>query len=160
LALVLLVCAALVVQSLRHLLDVNPGFSPEHVVTMRVSLNGQRYNDTTQVAFFRDLQSRLEGRGGIKAVAAGNTPPIAGGGIVTNSRIVNSGRASTEPVMNAVTTVTPGYFRAMGMHLLQARDVSWSDVKATIVVSRSAAAKYWPDQPAVGKRIAFGQRDT
>ena len=160
LALVLLVCAALVVQSLRHLLDVNPGFSPEHVVTMRVSLNGRRYNDTTQVAFFRDLQARLEGRGGIEAVAAGNTPPIAGGGIVTNTRIVDAARPSIQPVMNAVTAVTPGYFRTMGMRLLQGRDVSWSDARATIVVSRSAAAKYWPDQPAVGKRIAFGQRDT
>ena len=70
LALVLLICAGLVVQSLGHMLDVDPGFRAEHVVTMRVSLPRPRYNDTTQVQFFRDLQSRLEGRGGMEAVAA------------------------------------------------------------------------------------------
>ena len=90
LALVLLICAGLVMQSLRHMLAVDPGFKAEHVVTMRVTLPGPRYNDTTQVQFFRELQSRLEGRGGIEAVAAANTPPISGGGIVTNIRLIGA----------------------------------------------------------------------
>jgi putative ABC transport system permease protein len=161
LALVLLICAGLVVQSLRHMLDVDPGFNAEHVVTMRVSLNGQRYNDSTQVTFFRDLQTRLEARGGIEAMGAANTPPISGGGIATGVRPIGMERPSTELLMSAVTAVTPGYFRTMGMRLLQGRDVAWTDTKrATVVISQAAANAYWPGQSPIGKRIAFGPRDT
>ena len=137
LALVLLICAGLVVQSLGHMLDVDPGFRADHVVTMRVSLSRPRYNDTTQVQFFRDLQSRLEGRGGVEAVAAGNTPPISGGGIVTNIRLMGASRPPGEKLMAAATAITPGYFRTLGMRVLEGRDVSWSDQQATLVVSQT-----------------------
>ncbi len=160
LALVLLVCAGLVIQSLRNILAVDLGFDPTRVVTMRVSLPGPRYNDTTQVQFFRDLQSRLEGRAGIDAVAAANTPPISAGGITTNLRLIGSARADGGKVMGPATAITPGYFRAMRMRLLRGRDVAWSDVKPTIVVSQAAANAYWPGESPIGRRIGFGPRDT
>jgi putative ABC transport system permease protein len=160
LALVLLVCAGLVVQSLRNMLAVDPGFDPSSVVTARVSLAAPRYTDTTQVQFFRDLQSRLEGRPGIEAVAAANTPPIAAGGIVTNLRILGSSRRDGGSIMGAATAITPGYFRTMRMRLLRGRDVSWSDPQPTIVVSTAAANAYWPGESPIGKRIAFGPRDS
>ena len=161
LALVLLICAGLVVQSLRHMLEVDPGFNADHVVTMRVSLTGQRYNDSTQLRFFRDLQTQLDSRGGIESSGAANTPPISGGGIVTGVRPFGMERPSNEPQMSAVTAVTPGYFRTMDMRLLQGRDVAWTDVgRATLVISQSAANAYWPGRSPIGKRIAFGQRDT
>jgi putative ABC transport system permease protein len=160
LALVLLICAGLVLQSLRHMLDVDPGFKPENVVTMRVSLPGPRYRDTTQVQFFRDLQTRLEGRGGIEAVAAANTPPISGGGITTNVRLIGTTRPGDEKLMSAVTAITPGYFRTMGMRVLEGRDVAWSDARATLVVTQSAARSFWPNESPIGKTIAFGPKDT
>jgi predicted permease len=160
LALVLLVCAGLVIQSLRNILAVDLGFDPARVVTMRVNLSGPRYTDTTQVQFFRELQSRLEGRPGIEAIAAANTPPIAPGGITTNLRLIGSTRADGGKVMGPATAITPGYFRTMRMRLLRGRDVSWSDAKPTIVVSQAAANAYWPGESPIGKRIGFGQRDT
>ncbi|HTE47078.1 MAG TPA: ABC transporter permease, partial [Gemmatimonadaceae bacterium] len=160
LALVLLICAGLVVQSLRHMLAVDPGFRAEHVATIRVTLAPPRYNDTTQVQFFRDLQSRLEGRGGIESVAAANSAPIAGGGIVTNIRLMGMPATPGQKLMGAVTGVTPGYFRTMTMHMLQGHDVAWSDATPGLLVSEAAARQYWPGQSALGKRIAFGPRDT
>jgi predicted permease len=160
LALVLLICAGLVVQSLRHMLDVDPGFNADHVVTMRVSLQSPRYTDTTQVLFFQNLQTRLEGMAGIEASGAANTPPISGGGIATGVRPFGMERPATDLVSMAVTAVTPGYFRTMGMRLLQGRDVAWSDTRAVIVVSQSLANTFWPGQAALGKRIAFNPRDT
>ena len=160
LALVLLVCAGLVIQSLRHMLRVDPGFRPERVVTMRVSLGRPRYTDTAQVQFFRDLQSRLEGRAGIESVGAANTAPIGSGGIVTEIRLIGMPVRAGEKVMGAATAITPGYFRTVGMPLLQGRDVAWSDPRPTLVVSQSAARQYWPGQSPIGKRVAFGARDT
>ena len=160
LALVLLVCAGLVIQSLRNILAVDLGFDPANVVTMRVSLAGPRYRDTTQIQFFRDLQSRLESRAGIEAMAAANTPPLSVGGITTNLRILGSARADGGKIMGPVTAITPGYFRTVRMRLLRGRDVAWSDAKPTLVVSQAAANAYWPGESPLGKRLAFGQRDT
>jgi predicted permease len=145
-----------VVQSLRHLVDIDPGFVADDVATMRVSLPSPRYNDTTQLSFFRDLQSRLEGRGGIVSVAAGNTPPISGGGIVTGIKLMGMSRPADEKLVSPVTVVTPGYFRTLGIRILQGRDVAWSDTRATMLASQAAAKKYWPGESPIGKRVAFG----
>ena len=160
LALVLLICAGLVLQSLQRMLRVDPGFRTEHLVTMRVTLPAPRYSDTTQVQFFRDLQSRLEGRGGIEAVAASNTPPISVGGIVTNIRLIGVPLRTGEKLMGMATAITPGYFRTLGMPVTRGRDIEWSDARTSLVVSEAAAKLYWPGQSAIGKRIAFGDRDT
>jgi putative ABC transport system permease protein len=127
---------------------------------MRVSLSGTRYNDTTQVQFFRDLQSRLEGRGGIESVSAANTPPISAGGVVTEIRLIGMPQRAGEKLMGAATAITPGYFRTLGMRIVQGRDISWSDAQPKLVVSQSAARQFWPGQTPIGKRIGFGRRDT
>jgi len=160
LALVLLICAGLVLQSLQRMLRVDPGFQTDHVVTMRVTLPGPRYNDTTQVQFFRDLQSRLEGRGGIDAVAAANTAPISAGGINAPIRLIGMPARAGEKLMGPTTAITPGYFRTLGMRLVGGRDIGWSDGRPMLVVNESAARRYWPGQNAIGKHIAFGDRDT
>jgi putative ABC transport system permease protein len=160
LALVLLICAGLVIQSLQHMLRVDPGFRADHVLSMRVTLTGSRYNETTQINFFRDLQSRLESRAGIEAVAAANTPPINSGGIVTNIRLIGMPARAGEQLMGAVTAVTPGFFRTLAMRIAEGHDVEWSDARPSLLVSEAAARQYWPGQSAVGKRIAFGAKDT
>jgi len=160
LALVLLICAGLVIQSLSHMLRVDPGFRPERVVTMRLSLTGARYNDTTQIQFFRDLQTRLAARAGIEAVAAANTPPISAGGITTAIRLIGVPPRAGEQLMGAATAVTPGYFRALAIPVVQGRDVDWNDPDPKLLVSQAAARQYWPGQSPIGKRIAFGTRDT
>jgi putative ABC transport system permease protein len=63
-----------------------------------------------------------------------------------------------EPLMVAATAITPGYFRAIGVSLLRGDDVAWT--RAQIVVSEGAARRLWPGEEALGKRIAFGTRDT
>lgn len=157
LALILLISAGLVLQSLDKLLSVDPGFRVEQIVTGRVSLPG-RYNDTTQLQFFRDLQTRLTGRGGIEAMGAANTQPISPGGIITGIRLLGRPAQPSEQLMVAATAITPGYFRALDMSLLSGDDVEWT--KEQIVVSEGAARKLWPGENAIGKRIAFGNRDT
>jgi predicted permease len=160
LALVLLVCSGLVLQSLNNIVNVDPGFRVDGISTMRLTLSGPRYpNDTAQIQFYRELLSRLSARPGIDAVAAANTPPIAGGGIVTPIRLPGRVTAPSEQLMSPVTGVTPGYFRTMSMRIIRGRDVSWTDPTATIVASEAAAKKLWPGEDPIGKRVAFGRQN-
>ena len=159
LALVLLVCSLLVLQSLRHMLEVNPGYKIENLLTMRVS-PGASYRDTTLVAFYRDVTTRLAGRAGIESAAAANVPPLAGGGMTTPIRLIGQATAGSAPIMSAVTAITPGFFRTIGIPLLRGRDVEWSDVHPMLLVNRAAAAQFWPNEDPLGKRVAFGPRDT
>jgi putative ABC transport system permease protein len=154
LALVLLICAGLVLQSLDKLLRVPPGFRAENVVTAQVTLSG-RYRDSAQVRFFRDLQERLLARPEIEAAAAANVPPVRGGGIVTNVTFVGVPNPANEQRMAAATAVTPGYFRAMGITMLQGEDVTWPGQE--LVINESMARRWWPGENAIGKRVGFGR---
>jgi predicted permease len=158
LAVMLLLCSGLVLQSLRRILGVQPGFQVQNVMTMRLSPTGG-YNDTSVIALYRDLTTRLAARPGIEAAAAANTPPLSSGGIETPIRLI--GRPTTEAgqLMSSVTAVTPNYFRAAGIPIVRGRDMAWSD-PTVLLVSETAAKAFWDGDDPIGKRIAFGTRDT
>lgn len=159
LALVLLICSTLVMQSLRYMLSVDPGFQVDHVVTMRVA-PGSQYIDTTLVALYRDVTTRIAGRGGIESVAAANIPPLSIGGIVAPIRLIGRPTSGIEQLMSAITAVTPGYFRTTKIRLLRGREFEWSDSRPALIVSQAAAQRFWPNEDPIGKRVAFGRRDT
>jgi predicted permease len=128
---------------------------------MQLSLGVGRYPDSLQFAFYRDLMTRLAARPGIQSAAAINVPPLTGGGIVTGVRIMGMPPTTDgSPLMSAVTAITPAYFQTMGVRLLRGRDVAWTDAAPTLVVSESAARRFWPNMDPIGRRIGFGTRDT
>jgi predicted permease len=156
LALVLLIGASLVVQSLRHLMQVDPGFRPERLVTAQISL-GAKYPGSDQVALYQSLLTNLEGRPGIEAAGATDTPPLVAGGIFTSIRLIGMPpRPENQPLMSSIVVVTPGFFHALGQPILQGREMEWSDAQPTIVLSESAARAFWPGDSAIGRRIGIG----
>ena len=159
LALVLLVCSTLVTQSLQRMLDVEPGFRVDHLVSMRVT-PGAQYTDSALIGFYRQLTTRLAGRGGIEFAAASDVPPLSPGGIVTPIRVLGRPNVGAEGLMCAVTAITPGYFKATGIRLIRGRDMSWSDPNPTLIVTEAAAKQFWPGEDPIGKRIGFGRADT
>ena len=155
LALVLVACAGLVWQSVRHMLTVNPGFHPDHVVTASITL-GRNYPDSAAVAFYQTLTTNLEARPGIEAAGAADTPPLGGGGIFTSIRLIGEPpRPPDQPLMSTIRSVTPGYFRALGMQLVKGHDLQWNEGTPSMVVSKSAADAFWPRQSPLDKQIAF-----
>jgi predicted permease len=153
LAMVMLVCSTLVLRSLYNIVRVDPGFRSDRVVTMRVPPAGP---DSTLTSFYHRFVTSLEARPGIEAAAAANTPPIAGGGIITGIRLAGNTDDQNRGLMSMVTAVTPGYFRTMGMRLVRGRDIEWIDQVPVIVASEAAAKRLWPGQDALGKRVGFG----
>ena len=62
--------------------------------------------------------------------------------------------------MSTIRSITPGYFRALGMQLLRGRDLEWNESSTPIVVSRSAADAFWPGRSAIDRQIAFNINPT
>ena len=156
LALVLLISAGLVVQSLLHMTEVDPGFRPEHLVTAQIDL-GAKYPGGDQVPLYRTLLTDLASRPGIEAAGATDTPPLVAGGFFTSIHLVGQPpRPEGQPLMSWIVVVTPGYFRAMGQPLLQGREIEWTDSEPTIVLSETAARAFWPGESAVGHQLAIG----
>ncbi len=160
LTVVLAVCATLVAQSLARMMRVDPGFRPEHAITAQITL-GPGYPDSTGIAFYRSLLTDLSGRPGITAVGATDTPPLVGGGVFTSIRLVGQPpRPPNDPLMSTIRFVTPGYFRAMGMHVVAGRDVAWDEAAPTMVLSQAAAHAFWPNTSVIDQQIAFNTQPT
>jgi predicted permease len=160
LAFVLAVCAGLVWRSVRRMLAVDPGFRPQGVVTASITL-GKNYPDSAAVSFYRMLLTDLEGRPGIEAAGATDTPPLGGGGIFTSIRLIGQPpRPANSPLMSTIRSITPGYFRALGMHLIAGHDLEWNEPTTSIVLSKGAAEAFWPSQSVLDKSIGFNVQPT
>jgi putative ABC transport system permease protein len=121
LALVLLVGAGLLIRSFARLLEVEPGFSAERVLTIDLSLNGKRFNDRRHI-FMEQLMARLASLPGVVAAGATTHLPLSGedGG---RSFAVAGDAAGTsgEKLIAEYRTVTPDYLRAMKIPLRAGR---------------------------------------
>lgn len=62
--------------------------------------------------------------------------------------------------MSTIRSITPGYFRALGMHVLRGRDLEWNESSTPMVVSQSAAEAFWPGRSPLEKQIAFNVNPT
>ncbi|MGH9793352.1 MAG: ABC transporter permease, partial [Candidatus Acidiferrales bacterium] len=160
LSIVLLIGAGLLLKSFAHLLAVHPGFRPESLLTMRLSLSGQRYDSREAMTqFYEALIERVRGTPGVRAAGFISNLPIQSDG--WSDGYVVEGHATVGPVQpNALIRVAlPGYFQAAGIPLLRGRDFSGADrgdTEPVAIVDESLARLYSPDGNAIGKRIRFG----
>ena len=155
LSLVLLMGAAVMLRSLLALRDVDAGFDPRSVLTMRVSLPETRYSTPSQISgFFDAALERIRALPGVQAAGAIDDLPLQGGSV---QPIVPEGRPELlprdQPTVE-VRKITPGYLDAMKIPVLQGRDVSESDVQV-LLVSRSAAKLLWGGDDPVGRRVTL-----
>jgi len=158
-SLVLLTGAGLMISSLRHLLDVDLGFNPKNVITMRLSLPRARYQLGQIVTFFRQLENRVRSLPGVQDAAIVNQLPM--NDVTANSSFDVEGRTANSDINVAdMQLISPGYFHVMGISLIRGRSFTDEDSKLPplyVVVNRSFARKVWPDADAIGKRIRLRQ---
>jgi putative ABC transport system permease protein len=154
LSLVLLVGAGLMMKSLIRLLEVNVGFRTEHLLTMEVSLSEAK-NSTPekQAAYFDRVLQRLTAM-----------PEVLSAGAVMDLPLTRSWRRDgfqipgPHPIEGTANynAVSPDYFRAMGIPLLNGRGLQISDSANSPlagVINRSLANKYWSNENPIGKTI-------
>jgi putative ABC transport system permease protein len=159
LALVLLVCAGLLVKSFVRLVQVDPGFKPENVMTLSVSLTVEKYKDPTRrVAFVEQSLERVRAVPGVSQAAFTARLPFSNSDALGNFEIVGrpAPRNSSEKPLSNMRTITPDYFRVMGIPLRAGRYFNSQDRKGgtgAAIVNESLARRYWPDKNPVGQHI-------
>ncbi|HKO98503.1 MAG TPA: ABC transporter permease [Pyrinomonadaceae bacterium] len=155
----LLVGAGLLIQSLWLLQNVKPGFNSENVLTFSVSVPEVKYPAEKQAQFFRQLVKRMETMPGVQSAGAVMPLPLSGDRFSISFEIDGRPVAKgTEPSADFFTTGL-GYFKAMGIPMIQGRDFSERDEKGApgvVIVSKGFADKYFPNENPIGKRIKPG----
>ncbi|HEU4455871.1 MAG TPA: ABC transporter permease, partial [Longimicrobium sp.] len=164
LALMLLVGAGLLLRSFARLTEVDPGFDPENVLTAEVFLPTAQYSsDTARIAFMGQLTAAISQVPGVQAVGATTGIPFGGGG-TRSFNVEGFQPAQDEPdPWGDYRVVTPGYREAMGIPLLRGRFFTEADRQGgrpVVVVDRDLAARYWPREDPLGKRVGFESGDS
>src|SRR5262245_39451815 len=168
LALVLLVGAGLLMKSFSRLLDVNPGFRTEGVLTFQVTLTDGK-SAPQKVNFVEQIVERLKALPGVQAAAATDSLPLTSFARITPAQVegrppIDFRRAKpgeVKPVSRP--TVTLDYLNAMGIPLRSGRAFTAQDARpgaGTVIVTESFVKHHFPGESALGKRIRVGGSKT
>jgi putative ABC transport system permease protein len=159
LSVVLLVGAGLLVTSFLNLRAVNPGIATSGALSFRMSLPSQRYDNDAKVAtFYSDVVARLKSVPGVSA--AGATARLALEGYNWTGDLFIDGKPDVWGRELRHKAVTPGYFEAAGLRIIEGRDFGSQDTadgQPTVIVNHTLARLYFGDTSAVGQRLAFGR---
>ena len=159
LALVLVIGAGLMIRSFLRLQSVDPGFNPNNLLMLSVALPGAKYPENSQaVTFFDQAEERIKALPGVVDVGATNVPALKGMGYTNDMTI--EGRPPEDYVREIRhKTITPNYFRTMGIQLISGRFFDGSDnaTSQTIIVNEAFARRCFPGEDAVGKRVKFAK---
>jgi putative ABC transport system permease protein len=166
----LLIGAGLMIRSFEKLLGVDPGFSPEHVLTLNLSPNFSRYTQNAQfVALGDNILRSVRTVGGVESAALGSNFPFSplaltsGPGSVNfdiEGRPVSSGDLQPRLDPNAAS---PGYFETIRQPLLRGRtftDHDDANAMKVVIINQAMALHRFASEDAVGKRISFDQGKT
>jgi putative ABC transport system permease protein len=163
LALVLLIGAGLMTRSFVRLQQVQPGFEQQRALTFRVGLPlASRPRPEARLAFLHELQARLEDIPGVTYVGFTPQLPLTGSGALQPYAYDEATARNWESATSDRRPVSPDYFRAMGTRLLEGRVFDEHDrsPRAAIVIDETLAARVWPGQSAVGKRLQIQPNGT
>jgi putative ABC transport system permease protein len=163
LAVVLLTGAALMIQSLRHLLAVDPGFKSQRIAAFDVGLNGANYDNPTRWRqFYRAACERLRNVPGVRAAAAISNLPL--GEVESLSYLFVEGTAQSPEQAPLVEDrkITPGYFTTMGVSWVRGRDFTDNDGPGqpnVCIINKTLARKFYSGLDPIGKRLKMAKTD-
>src|SRR5438552_4458811 len=161
LSVVLLACAAMLVSSFVRLSRQEAGFRSERVWTGGIGLPPAQYPDpASRERFAQRLQTELQTAPGVEAVSITGAVPLSG-----NSSAAPYARADGNPMpvnqrpIGLIRSISPGYFRTLGIPLLSGRDFTEQDKVDSpfvVILSNSTAKKLFPNENPIGHQMLFG----
>ncbi len=157
LALVLLIGAGLMIKSFSRLQSTDPGFNPANALTLSISLPSSKYREPhQQTGFYSQLIDRVESLPGVESAAVSTSVPIAGSDYIFGFLIQGSPTPPSDAPSANYYSITPDYFKAMGIPLKRGRYFTDADVNNTTrvaIINETMARRYFPDEDPIGKRL-------
>jgi putative ABC transport system permease protein len=165
LALALAIGAGLTLKSFWRLQEVNPGFNPDGVLTMRLLLPAVIYSQPAQrIAFYQQVLEKIKALPDVESVSAASAIPMTADGVSGTVSGENSSVGPNDlPVETEMRWVTPEYFRALGIEMLRGRAFTEADAVGTervAIVDESFVRRFYPNEDPLGKRIKRGRLDS
>ena len=163
-SLVLLVGAGLLVKGFRALIDVQQKFSPQSLLTTNVALPVSKYDSqANRSQFYQQALAQMSAIPGVESASYATAVPNSDE--QSYHPFTGENRPFTEDAghVGLRETVSPNYFRTLHLPLLQGREFTDADGPTSMrvaIISRSMAARYWPEESAIGKRLKQGQPDS
>ncbi|HEY6186723.1 MAG TPA: ABC transporter permease [Pyrinomonadaceae bacterium] len=161
LSLVLLVGAGLLIRSFVALLRTSPGFDAQSILTVDIPLSRSKFPEREQqTAYVQQLLERTRQVPGVEAVGAVNILPLSGNSRESSFTIEGRPAPHGQEPEAQVSTISPDYFRAMGIPLHRGRVFTERDKKdapLVLVVSESLARRNFPGEDPVGKRLVIDE---
>jgi predicted permease len=160
LACVLLIGAGLMLRSFLNQLNLDPGFKKDHVLTASLALPRAKYNTDAAVAhFYGGLMTGLSSLPGVEYAGAGSDLPWTGYDENAGGFDIEGKKPPPHEEFHARYHVaTADYFRALGTPLVSGRFFAQSDTQdspTVLIINRTMATRYWPNENVVGRRITF-----
>ncbi|HEY2548453.1 MAG TPA: ABC transporter permease [Candidatus Acidoferrum sp.] len=163
LSIVLLIGAGLLVKSFRNLTAIQPGFDSSGLLTARIALPLDQYQPLDrQRSFFQQLVERLQALPGVTAAGAAGAIPLQGMETISTIQIEGQPRTEMDLLnvpMASINTVTPGYFSALQIPLMEGRLLDQRDgaeAPNSVVVNQAFVRRYFAKEDPIGKRFSAG----
>jgi putative ABC transport system permease protein len=160
LALVLLVGASLLIQSLVQLQQVALGFDPHNALTFNVAMPVDQTTGPEQIAdFYQNLTNRLKALPGVADASVVFQLPLGGGGARAGIQVESKSLDPDTRTFGVLHSVGPEYFRTMSIPLVKGREFTERDnlkSASVLIINETLARKYFPNEDPLGKRIAVG----
>lgn len=159
-AVVLIICTGLFVRTLQNLESVDPGFNPEKVLNLRIDLEVLDYGQAAGMALYEQLLENVRGLPGVESTALAYEVPFDRDnrrGLITS--VGHEGSTPEERSWLRFNSVSPGYFRTLGISLAQGEDFSArdrSDALQVMIINQSMALKMFSADNPVGRHLLVG----
>ena len=154
--LVMLVGGVLLARSARTLASVDPGFSRESVLTMRVNLPLRGFPaGPARLAFYDNVRQRALSIPGVQSAAFSSRLPLADAVATSDVKLA---RSDVPPVRSLMQSAGPGFFDTIGARIIEGREISEQDRAAhpVAVINEILAARLFENRSALGQRISIG----
>ena len=161
LAMILLTGAGLLMRSFLRLENVDPGFHPQNLLTMRIGLASARYPQRAeQSAFYDRVLDRTSVIPGVRDAAVANALPV--------NRAIGyffniEGRPALDPTKAPtffLHSISPSYFQTLGIRLIRGRVFTPADTAATrqvAIINETMARRFWPKEDPIGRHVIYAR---
>jgi putative ABC transport system permease protein len=162
LALVLLVGAGLLVRSFIRLLQVEPGFDPQNVLTVKLELPDSKYSEfSQQTALFKQVIERVKSLPGVTSASACSDLPLSGNEEIDMFTVEGrpQGKTLAETPLADFRFIDHDYFDTMRIRLRSGRAFTDRDTETSpsvVIISQTLAERFWPGEDPIGKRLKAG----